>query len=121
MTTARDIITLVFQSIETDIEHAQGIIEYAGEEIEHLTEQKKLCYERGKSSIVADATYDEPIGYYRGIIFDNEEIIKALKRRLDYWKSLDEQCAEEEMLEKAEEDEEDEDFIADIEWEEDEE
>ena len=122
MTTARGIIRLIFESIEMDIEHAQWAIEYANTEIERLIKQKELCEASGKGYLVAESTYNEPLGYYHGIIFENEHRIDALKRRLDYWKSLDEGCAEEEMLEKAEEDEEeDKDFIADIEWEEDEE
>lgn len=106
MTTARDIIALVIQSIEVDIEHAHGIIEYSDGEIKHLNEQKASCYERTNSYTVADATYDGPIGRYHGIIFDNKERINALNRMLDYWRSLDEICAEEEKLEEAEEDEE---------------
>ena len=122
MTTARDIIRLVFQSLETDIEHAQWAIENADAESKRTIEDQKLCEASGKGILVAEATYNWQLGFYHGITFENEHRIEALKRRLDYWKSLDERCAEEEMLEKAEEDEEeDEDFIADIEWEEDEE
>lgn len=108
MRTAREIIELVIESIEMDIKHAQGIIEYSDGEIKHLNEQKASCYERTNSYTVADATYDGPIGRYHGIIFDNKERIDALNRRLDYWKSLDEICAEEEKLAEAEEDGEDE-------------
>lgn len=95
MTTPRDIIRLVFQSIEMDIEHAQWAIEYAEKEIGHLIEQKKDC-ESARGYVASQLTYNESLGYYHGIIFDNKQKIEAYKGRLDYWKSLDEKCAEEE-------------------------
>lgn len=104
MRTARNIISLIFQSIETDIEQAQWAIEYANAETGRLIKQKESC----ESYLVAESTYNEPLGFYHGIILENNERINALRRRLDYWKSLDERCAEEEKLEEAEEDGEDE-------------
>lgn len=103
MRTARNIIALVIQSIEMDIEHAQWAIENADAETKRTIEDKKLCVESGKGILVAESTYNWQIGFYHGITFENEERIDALKRRLDYWKSLDERCAEEEMLAEAEE------------------
>lgn len=106
MTTARDIITLVIESIKMDIEHAQWAIENADAETKRTIEDKKLCVESGKGILVAESTYNWQIGYYHGITFENDHRIDALKRRLDYWKSLDERCAEEEKLAEEEEDEE---------------
>lgn len=106
MRTARDIIKLVCESIEMDIEHAQWAIENADAETKCAIEDKKLCVESGKGILVAESTYNWQIGYYHGITFENKERIDALKRRLDYWKSLDERCTEEEKLEETKEDEE---------------
>lgn len=106
MRTARDIIALVIQSIEMDIEHAQMALENADAETECTNEDKRLCVESGKGILVAESTYNWRIGYYDGITFENKYRIDALKRRLDYWKSLDERCAEEEKLEDVKEDEE---------------
>lgn len=104
MRTARDIIELVIQSIEMDIEHSQWAMEYAVGETKRIIEEMKSCDESGKGLLVAEATFNEPLGYYHGIRFENEHRIEALTKRLDYWKSLDEKCAEEEKPAKAEED-----------------
>ncbi len=106
MRTARDIIKLVCESIEMDIENTQMAIENADAETKCTIEDKKLCVESGKGILVAESTYNWRIGYYDGITFENKHRIDALKRRLDYWKSLDERCAEEEELAMQKEDEE---------------
>jgi len=104
MTTARDIIKLVYQSIETDIDIAQMAIEYAERETEHIIRQKELC-EASNGHLVAESTYNNPLGYYHGIIFENKERINALRNRLNYWKSLEKRCIEEEAQDSTQKEE----------------
>lgn len=106
MTTARDIITLVIQSIVSDIRTAESNYAYAEGERSRLHEKKMQALKNGEDYFIASDKYNDSLGFHSGCAFENEERIGALNRRLDYWKSLDERCAEEEMLEKAEEDEE---------------
>lgn len=107
MRTARDIIALVIASIETDISTAQSNYAYAEGERSRINEEKKLVLKNGMDYFMACATYDNSLGFHSGCAFENRERIEALRSRLNFYKSLDAKCAEEEKLEEVKEDEDD--------------
>lgn len=106
MRTARNIIAIEIALIEADISTAESNYAYAEGERRRIGEEKMRTISNGMDYITATSIYNYPIGFHCGCAFENEQRIEALKARLNYWKSLDEKCAEEEKLAEAEEDEE---------------
>ena len=104
MRTARDIIRIVIESIERDIDMAESQYAFSEGERSRIHDEKMHDVNIGMDYFRATSIYDHSIGFHAGCAFEHEEKIKVLRGRLNYWKSLDERCAEEEKLAEAEED-----------------
>lgn len=105
MITARNVISLVIEAIEMDIIIAASDLEYAEKQVRNLKTDKNNRILAGVETRVADATYNHSIGFHSGCAFENKERIKALRRRLEFYKLLDEECIKEELKAEQEEEE----------------
>lgn len=99
MTTARDVIRLVIADIDTEIKMLESSLRYAEAKKSINNDSKKMAMAAGDDYLVASATYDVSIGYHAGLADECEDRINVLKRKRDYYQSLDKLYADEEKEE----------------------
>lgn len=108
MTTARDIIRLVLRSIDFELELLESSLEYAEIKKREKKEGKLQAMISGANHLVAADEFDYSIGFHSGLACECRDRIDSLKRRREYYESLDKTCADEEAQEAVQEDEENE-------------
>lgn len=99
MTTARDVIRLVIEDIDSEIRMLESSLRYAEAKKSINNDSKKMAMAAGDDYLIASARYDTSIGYHTGLAVECEDRINILKRKHEYYASLDKLYAEEEVNE----------------------
>jgi len=94
--TAKDVIRLVIEDIDSEIKMQESYHAYA--ERKHLDKntEKMHAMSTGKDYLTACEEYDFSMGYHAGMAAECEDRIKVLKRKREYYVSLDKRSTEEE-------------------------
>lgn len=99
MTTARDVIKLVIEDIDSELKMLESSYEFARKKYNENNQGKKSAMAKGMDYVLASDEYDFSIGYFSATTNECEDSIKVLKRKRDYYLSLDKLYAEEEKEE----------------------
>ena len=99
MTSARHVIRLVIEDIDTEIRMVESSLRYAEAKKSINSDSKKMAMAAGDDYLIASARYDTSIGYHAGLADECEDRISVLKRKREYYESLDKLYAEEEKEE----------------------
>ena len=99
MTSARHVISLVIEDIDSEINMVRSTLRYAEAKKGINADSKKMAMAAGDDYLIASARYDTSIGYHSGLVDECEDRINILKRKREYYLSLDKLYAEEEKEE----------------------
>lgn len=95
MTTAKDVIRLVIEDIDSEIRMLKSSLNYAEAKNMMYKDERQLAMSAGLDFVRASVEYDYSIGFHAGAASECKYRINALKRKRDYYVSLGEIYAEE--------------------------
>lgn len=95
MTSARHVIRLVIEDIDSEIRMVESSLRFAEAKKGINNDSKKMAMAAGDDYLTASATYDFSIGYHTSLADECKDRISVLKRKRDYYLSLDKLYAEE--------------------------
>lgn len=95
MTSARDVIRLVIEDIDAEINMLESHIDYAVDQNQNYREGKRCAMAAGMDVLAASERFDYSIGYYSGWAGECRSRCDVLRRKREYYLSLDKQYAEE--------------------------
>lgn len=95
MTSAKDVVMLILDDIDTDIRILKASHDFAESKMTNAKYKKRSAMESGMGYMIASEEFDSSIGYYTGIADECESRIKELQTRRNLYLSLYKQYAEE--------------------------
>lgn len=90
MTTAKDVIRLVIEDIDSEIRMLESSLNYAEAKNMMYKDERQLAMIAGLDFVRASVEYDYSIGFHAGAACECKNRINALKRKRDYYVSLSE-------------------------------
>lgn len=96
MATAIDVIRYVIEDIDSEIKMLESLHKYAEEKHLDIYEGKRSAMATGTDYLEACEKFDYSLGYHSGMANECEDRINVLKRKRDYYASLEFYFTEEE-------------------------
>lgn len=94
--TAKYVIKLVIEDIDSEIRMLESSLRYAEAKEMINKDEKKMAMAAGDDYLIASERYDVSIGFHSGLAVECEHRINVLKRKREYYVALDKMRREEE-------------------------